>query len=149
MDRRGDPMPAGSLPPRAPRVPVAPDMRVLAAIAGLLILVVVGITIAVWLILDLRRATVDFTEREVEYAAAVGDIALISKTLANDERGYLISGSDEFLRGVVTVKQMDAAPRGVASREAWLAARFGQREVPRSELVACVLEALGRRGERA
>jgi CHASE3 domain sensor protein len=56
----------------------------------------VGVIIAVWLLLDLRRATTDLTDRELDYAAAIGDIALVSKTLANDERGYLISGSPEF-----------------------------------------------------
>jgi CHASE3 domain sensor protein len=70
----------------------------IAGLGTLLALAVLGIAIAVWLILDLRQAATDFTEQDVEYAAAIGDIALVSKTLANDERGFLISGSDEFLR---------------------------------------------------
>jgi methyl-accepting chemotaxis protein len=81
-----------------PRLKLEPDGRVLVAVGALLILVVAGIGIAVWLIMDLRSASADLTEREVEYAAAIGDIALISKTLANDERGYLMSGSNEFVR---------------------------------------------------
>jgi CHASE3 domain sensor protein len=66
------------------------------AIGVLLVLVLVGVAIAVWLILDLRNATDHLTERNVDYAATIDDIALISKTLANDERGFLISGAEEF-----------------------------------------------------
>ena len=46
----------------------------------------------------------------------------------------VLAGSDEFTRGVVGVKQMlEPAFDSEASREAWLAARQGQREVPRGE----------------
>ena len=82
--------------PGAPpgRVRLGTDFRVVAGLGAMLVLVALGIAIAVWLILDLRTATTDFAERDLEYAAAIGDIALVSKTLANDERGFLISGSD-------------------------------------------------------
>jgi methyl-accepting chemotaxis protein len=72
------------------------DRLALGAIGVLIVLAIIGVVIAVWLLLDLRRATTDLTERDVDYAAAMGDVALISKTLANDERGFLISGSEEF-----------------------------------------------------
>lgn len=72
------------------------DALVYGGIGLLLVLVLVGVAIAVWLILDLRHATDHLTERNVDYAAAIDDIALVSKTLANDERGYLISGAQEF-----------------------------------------------------
>ncbi|MCB9383260.1 MAG: histidine--tRNA ligase [Bryobacterales bacterium] len=51
----------------------------------------------------------------------------------------LIMGGDEAARGVVTVKEMDIGreqAEQVGSHEEWKAARFGQQEVPRTELVA-------------
>jgi histidyl-tRNA synthetase len=55
----------------------------------------------------------------------------------------VIAGSDEFARGAVTVKQMtEPSFENEASREEWLAARLGQREVPRAGLVAAVRDAL-------
>ncbi len=51
----------------------------------------------------------------------------------------LIMGGDEAARGVVTVKEMDVGrdqAEQVGSHEEWKAARFGQQEVPRAELVA-------------
>jgi methyl-accepting chemotaxis protein len=108
-----------------------PGVRVLGAIGVLLILVVAGIAIAVWLVLDLRSATTDLTEREVEYAAAIGDIALISKTLANDERGFLMSGSNQFVRQWEgrTAQAHEAFSRAYASatQEQWLAVDRAQK----------------------
>jgi CHASE3 domain sensor protein len=110
-------------PARVPAVPA--DIRMVAGLGVMLVLVILGIVIAVWLILDLRRTTTDFTEREIEYAAAIGDIALVSKTLANDERGFLISGSDEFLRQFEgrTAQLNEAFSRAYANAdsEQWLA----------------------------
>ena len=55
----------------------------------------------------------------------------------------VIVGSDEFARGGVTIKQMkEPAFESDATREAWLAARLGQQELPRAELVAGVQRAL-------
>jgi histidyl-tRNA synthetase len=55
----------------------------------------------------------------------------------------VIAGADEFARGAVTVKQMkEPSFESDASREAWLAARLGQQEVPRAGLVAAVKRAL-------
>jgi histidyl-tRNA synthetase len=53
----------------------------------------------------------------------------------------LIQGEDERARGVVTLKDMDVGRRiasGIEQREDWLARRLGQREVPRTDLVATV-----------
>lgn len=53
----------------------------------------------------------------------------------------LIYGEDEVARGVVQLKDMDSGRRqaqGIAERQAWLAARPGQREVARGELVPVV-----------
>jgi histidyl-tRNA synthetase len=51
----------------------------------------------------------------------------------------LIMGGDEAARGVVTVKEMEVGreqAESVAGHEEWKEARFGQQEVPRTELVA-------------
>ena len=51
----------------------------------------------------------------------------------------VIMGGDEAAQGVVTLKQMEVGreeAESVGSHEEWKAARFGQQEVPRGELVA-------------
>lgn len=57
----------------------------------------------------------------------------------------LLYGSNEKERGVVTLKDMDVGRKRaekLANREEWLEERPGQREAPRSELVATVREML-------
>lgn len=57
----------------------------------------------------------------------------------------ILYGSNEKERGVVTLKDMEVGRQkaeALARREEWLEARPGQREVPRSELVATVREML-------
>jgi histidyl-tRNA synthetase len=57
----------------------------------------------------------------------------------------VLYGSNEKERGVVTLKDMEVGRRkaeALARREEWLEARPGQREAPRSELVAAVREML-------
>ncbi|MFP5285869.1 MAG: histidine--tRNA ligase [Thermoanaerobaculia bacterium] len=58
----------------------------------------------------------------------------------------VLYGSTEKERGIVTLKDMEVGRRKaetLARREEWLEERPGQREVPRSELVATVREMLG------
>jgi histidyl-tRNA synthetase len=57
----------------------------------------------------------------------------------------VIMGSDESARGVVTVKEMGEGREKaieVAGHEEWKAARFGQQEVPRAELVSTLKKLL-------
>jgi histidyl-tRNA synthetase len=57
----------------------------------------------------------------------------------------VLYGSNEKERGVVTLKDMEVGRRraeALANRQEWLEERPGQREVPRSELVAAVKEML-------
>ncbi|HJX28694.1 MAG TPA: histidine--tRNA ligase [Thermoanaerobaculia bacterium] len=57
----------------------------------------------------------------------------------------VLYGSNEKERGVVTLKDMEVGRQkaeALARREEWLEARPGQREVPRSELIATVREML-------
>jgi CHASE3 domain sensor protein len=94
----------------------------------------------------LRRETIDLTGREIEYAAAIGDIALVSKTLANDERGFLISGAEEFRQQFdgrtaqaheafarafanADAEQWDAVNRAQQSFDRWLAASMRDMDV--------------------
>lgn len=58
----------------------------------------------------------------------------------------VLYGSNEKEKGVVTIKDMDAGRQraeALANRQEWLEERPGQREVPRSELVATVRDMLG------
>ena len=59
--------------------------------------------------------------------------------------GQLELGSDEAERGVVTVKEMTVGREqasAVKGHEEWKAARFGQQEVPRAELVSTLKKLL-------
>lgn len=83
-----------------PSTPLALEVKVLAAIATLVVLLVLAIAIGVGLIVMLGH-NANLAERQGRYTAAVNAAALWAKTLANDERGYFISGDLEF------VNQMD------------------------------------------
>ena len=59
----------------------------------------------------------------------------------------VLMGSDEAERGVVTLKQMEVAHQAGAAidqHEDWKAARFGQREVTRADIVQTLASLLGR-----
>jgi hypothetical protein len=81
--------------------PLALEAKVLAGVAALVVLLVLAIAIAVALIVTLGH-NANLAERQGRYTAAVNAAALWAKTLANDERGYFISGDLEF------VSQMDS-----------------------------------------
>ena len=58
----------------------------------------------------------------------------------------VLYGSNEKEKGIVTLKDMEVGRRraeALANRQDWLEERPGQREVPRSELVATIREMLG------
>jgi methyl-accepting chemotaxis protein len=74
-----------------------PDYQVLVGIGGLLALLAVAVVVAVFLIVGLRNDTTHLTDRQVQYATAIDAAALNAKGMANDERGFLISGNPEFL----------------------------------------------------
>lgn len=72
------------------------DVRVLIAVASLVMLLVIAIVIAVVLVVTVgNNATA--AERQGRFTAAVHAAALQAKALANDERGYFISGDPEFV----------------------------------------------------
>jgi methyl-accepting chemotaxis protein len=71
--------------------------HVLVAVGGMLVLLALAVVIAVVLLLNLRDAT-RLADRNVEYATDLQAAALLAKTLANDERGFLLSGDRLFER---------------------------------------------------
>ena len=72
------------------------DVKVLAAVASLVVLLVVSVAIAIALVVSLGN-NASQAERQARFTDAVKAAALHAKGLANDERGLLISGSSEFL----------------------------------------------------
>ena len=54
--------------------------------------------VAVVLVSDLRSDQSQLQTRHVPYASAVAEVALLAKSIANDERGFLISGDEQFVR---------------------------------------------------
>jgi methyl-accepting chemotaxis protein len=76
---------------------LAPDVRVLMAVSSLVALLVIGVLIATTLVAGVHGAAIDLADREVRYAVSVDDAALQAKGIANDERGFLLSGRMEFL----------------------------------------------------
>ena len=76
---------------------LSPEVQVLAGLGGLLALLAGAVAAAVVLIVALENDTATFSERDVQYATAVHEAALAAKTMANHERGFLISGDPEFI----------------------------------------------------
>ena len=76
---------------------LAPELQVLVAIGCLVASLAVAVGIAVFLIVDLEDDTSYLAHRHVQYANAIHEAALHAKGIANDERGYLLSGDREFL----------------------------------------------------
>lgn len=75
---------------------LTPDLQVLVGIGGLLGLVAAAVLVAVLLIVGLRNDATALASRQVAYANAVDTAALNAKGIANDERGFLMSGRAEF-----------------------------------------------------
>jgi methyl-accepting chemotaxis protein len=76
-----------------------PELRlVLAGIGVPLALMAVGILVAALLMVGLREDASHLTDSQIQYATAVNAAALTAKAIANDERGFLLSGDREFIR---------------------------------------------------
>jgi methyl-accepting chemotaxis protein len=67
------------------------------AAGTLLALLVVGVLLAVFLMMRLGSDATELTRRQVQYSTALSNAAINAKGIANDERGYLLSGNVEFL----------------------------------------------------
>jgi methyl-accepting chemotaxis protein len=107
---------------------LTPDLQVLVGIGGLLGLLAAAVLVAVLLILGLRNDATALTGRQVAYANAVDTAALNAKGIANDERGFLMSGRGEFLRQI--------EDRAAAGRAAFALAARHAGDGPRREAVA-------------
>jgi methyl-accepting chemotaxis protein len=115
------------------RVRLASDRQVLVAVGGLLALLAVAVGVAVFLIVSLEDNATDVSHRHVQYATAIHEAALSAKGIANDQRGFLLSGNPEYLEEV-EVRTVEARSAfvlaasyavGASQREAVNEARAG------------------------
>jgi CHASE3 domain sensor protein len=74
-----------------------PTYQVLAAVGLVVAILAALVVVAVVSLLSLREDQVQLQDRNVPYAVAISTAALNAKGMANDERGYLISGNRVFL----------------------------------------------------
>lgn len=106
---------------------LTPDLQVLVGLGGLLGLVAAAVLVAVLLIVGLRNDATELAGRQVEYASAVDTAALSAKGIANDERGFLMSGRVEFLQQI--------EDRTAAARSAFDAAALQASDGPQRRAV--------------
>jgi methyl-accepting chemotaxis protein len=100
-------------------------LQVAAGIGGLLCLVGLSVLIAVLLVLGLRNDHAQLDEHSVPYANAVAEAALTAKSIANDQRGYLISADRRF---VIQLERRIPRARAAFRRAARAAGEGAQRE---------------------
>lgn len=105
-------------------------LQVWAAIGTLVALLGVAVTIAVLLIMNLPSGSDESAEQRIRYSTAIDAAALHAKGIANDERGFLMSGDLEFtteievrtdLARAAFSEALDAAhgPQAMAVQQAW------------------------------
>jgi methyl-accepting chemotaxis protein len=75
---------------------LAADVQVLIGVGSLLALLAVAVGLAVLLIVSFENDATDDAQRHVLYAAAIHEAALSAKSIANHQRGYLLSGDPEY-----------------------------------------------------
>ena len=97
---------------------LSPDLGVLVGMGSLLALLAVAIVAALLLIVDLNDDATQLTENQIQYATAIDAAALNAKAIANDERGFLLSGNPEFVEQLETRTGNARAAFAVASSEA-------------------------------
>jgi EAL domain-containing protein (putative c-di-GMP-specific phosphodiesterase class I)/CHASE3 domain sensor protein len=90
---------AGLTPPCSSAHPIRPARAIAAALA--LLAVLAGSAFVLVRLLDgLADRESRVTHRLVRYAEAVDEVAILAGAIANDERGYLLSGRQDFLRQI-------------------------------------------------
>ena len=107
---------------------LTPDLQVLVGIGALLGLVAAAVLVAVLLVVGLKNDANELASREVAFANAVDTAALNAKGIANDERGFLMSGRVEFLHQI--------EDRTTAARSAFDAAALQASDGARQRAVA-------------
>jgi methyl-accepting chemotaxis protein len=94
-----------------PRLPMG--FQVWLGVGGLLALMAGSLLVAVLLTVGLKHHESHLNDRVVPYARAVASAALNAKGVANDERGFLMTGDQKFI---------DEAETRVREARAWFAA---------------------------
>jgi CHASE3 domain sensor protein len=142
---------------------LSPDLGVLVGMGSLLALLAVAIVAAVLLIVDLNDDATQLTDSQIQYATAIDAAALNAKAIANDERGFLLSGNPEFVEELETRTgnaraafavalsesdndaQRQAVIAATAGFERWLRAVRGEIAIYRAgDLERAVATSLGR-----
>jgi methyl-accepting chemotaxis protein len=122
---------------------LASDVQVLIGVGSLLALLAVAVGLAVFLIVSFEGDATDDAQRHVLYATAIHEAALSAKSIANHQRGFLLSGDSEFLDEIrtetaiarskftlaasyaVDASQREAVRKSHAGFERWLPALSG------------------------
>jgi methyl-accepting chemotaxis protein len=74
------------------------DLQMLAMAVGTLVaLLLVANVTAAWVIIRNVDSAIERSRERVDYAVAINDAALNAKGIANDERGFLLTGEQNFL----------------------------------------------------
>jgi methyl-accepting chemotaxis protein len=79
---------------------LASDLQVLIGVGSLVALLAVAVGIAVFQIVSLEDDATNVSQRHVQYATAIHEVALSAKGIANDQRGFLLSGNPEYLEEI-------------------------------------------------
>jgi methyl-accepting chemotaxis protein len=122
---------------------LASDVQVLIGVGSLLALLAVAVGLAVLLIVSFKGDATGDASRHVRYANAIHEAALSAKGIANDQRGFLLSGNPEYLNEIrerttearsaftlaesyaVDAEHRDALDQSRAGFEHWLGALNG------------------------
>ncbi|HEV3478749.1 MAG TPA: CHASE3 domain-containing protein [Gaiellaceae bacterium] len=83
--------------PTSGRRRLASDTQVLIGVGSLLALLALAVGVAVFLIVSLEEDASDLSQRHVQYAAQVHQAALLAKSMANHQRGFLLSSDPQYL----------------------------------------------------
>jgi methyl-accepting chemotaxis protein len=76
---------------------LASHLQVLVGVGGLLALLALAVGVAAFLIVSLEDDATDVSNRHVQYATAIHEAALSAKAMANEQRGFLLSGQQANL----------------------------------------------------
>jgi methyl-accepting chemotaxis protein len=87
--------------------------QVLLGVGGLLVLLAASMLVAIFLVVSLKHNETHLNDRDVPYASAVATAALNAKGIANDQRGFLLTGDPKFI---------DEADRRISNARAAFAA---------------------------
>jgi methyl-accepting chemotaxis protein len=125
------------------RTRLASDVQVLVGVGSLLALLAVAVGLAVILIVSFENDATGETNEHTLYATAIHEAALHAKSLANHQRGFLLSGNPEYTNEIETEtaearssftlaasyadgrEQREAVSRSHAQFELWLRTMLG------------------------